>query len=85
VEMLARWEGVERLSRSKSERIINKNAALQQSDVVEDKKILCGRPREWEREYRETILLLSRARGLLDKVSFFCLIIGFKGFKLYNY
>jgi hypothetical protein len=59
------------VSRSKSERIINKNAALQQSEGGEDKKILCGRLREWEREYSETILLLSRARGLLDKISFF--------------
>jgi hypothetical protein len=63
VEMLARWEGVERLSRSKSERIINKNAAEQQSEGGEDKKILCGRLREWEREYSETILLLFARAG----------------------
>jgi hypothetical protein len=45
--------------------------------------MLCGGTREREdREYSETILLVfARARGLLNNLSFFLLIIGFKEIK----
>jgi hypothetical protein len=58
-------------SRSKAERIMNKNGAELQSGVEEDKKMLCVGSRGREREYRWNLYSCSsRARGLLNNIFF---------------
>jgi hypothetical protein len=55
--------------------------------VGEDKKIFMCRVRVGEGKGSIVKLyscFLARARGLLNNILFFCLIIGFKEFKLYN-
>jgi hypothetical protein len=48
-----------------------------QSGIQEDKKMLCRGVGAWEREYSETILLVSRGRAGSKQYIFFLLIIGF--------
>jgi hypothetical protein len=73
VRMLARWERVKRESRSKSERIMNKNGAELQSGIE-------GRQKDvmWEAKGRgkgSIVKLyswfLAGARDLLNRISFF--------------
>jgi hypothetical protein len=70
VKVLARWEGVERLSRSKPERINLKILRSNSSGRGEQKRPCRVRVGE-EREYSKTILLLfARARGLTKDIFF---------------
>jgi hypothetical protein len=70
VSALARWGGPEGRRRSKQERIKDKMGEAQ-CEEVEHKKRLGRRKEVGEREYSETILLLSRARAGSSKISLF--------------
>jgi hypothetical protein len=65
-------------SRSQIERIRNKMVRSTSVREGNTKRVLRGL-RVREREYSETILLLFARAGSLSYISFFLLIIGFKG------
>jgi hypothetical protein len=79
--LLARWEGVERPSRSKGERIINKMGQRPSSEKGRTKRVLFRGAREKRRsivEQSENYTYVFRARAVPKQcISFFLLIIGF--------
>jgi hypothetical protein len=76
--------GMERsgMSRSKSERIllIKMEAKTTARARGAQKEIMCRDCVGGKQKYSETILLLFARAGSTKYISFFCLIIGFKGY-----